>query len=96
MADQQPLQPSIAELGAKFGELLAQAYAQIITLEKQLTAHALTIQQLVKNEAALVDHIQKLEGEREGGRTTMSPAAHSIAMQGKETISATKKPLESG
>ncbi len=54
---------SIAELGAKFGEQLAQAYAQIITLEKQLTAQALAIQSMTKNEVRLQGHIQELEAK---------------------------------
>lgn len=59
----QPPQFGIAELGAKFGAQLGQAYAEIITMEKQLSAQALTVQQMTANEAALVDHIQVLEAE---------------------------------
>ncbi len=70
MTDQQSLtnqtqlpQFNITELGAKFGAQDAQLYGQIITFEKQLTAQALTIQAMTKNEAALVDRIQELEAE---------------------------------
>jgi predicted nucleic acid-binding Zn-ribbon protein len=63
MTDQQSKIPqfTIAEVGAKFGEQQAQAYAQIITLEKQLADHVLTIQSMTKNEARLQDHIEALE-----------------------------------
>lgn len=63
--NQQPRPPqfSIAELGAKFGAQLGQAYAEIITMEKQLSAQALTIQQMTTNEMTLIDHIQDLEAE---------------------------------
>ncbi len=63
MIDQQPPQFNIAELGAKFGAQQAQDYAQIITLEKQITAQTLTIQQMTKNEARLQGHIQELEAK---------------------------------
>ncbi len=65
MTDQQPHPPqfNIAELGAKFGAQEAQLYGQIITLEKQLTAQVLTIQQMTKNEARLQDHIEELEAK---------------------------------
>lgn len=62
MTNQQP--PfTIAELGAKFGPLLAQAYAEIITLEKQIAAQNVNIQLMTQDEAALVDRIQDLEAE---------------------------------
>ena len=63
MNQPQPPQFSIAELGARFGAQQAQAYAEIITLEKQIAAQALTIQAMTKNEASLVDRIQDLEAE---------------------------------
>lgn len=67
MTDQSQLpQFSIAELGARFGAQQAQDFAQIITLEKQVTAHIQTIQELTKNQAVLVDHIQQLEEELAG------------------------------
>lgn len=64
MTDQsQPPQFSIAELGARFGAQLAEAYALTITKDKQLAAQATTIQELVANEAKLVSHIQDLEAQ---------------------------------
>lgn len=49
---------SIAELGQKFGAQLAQAYAEIITLEKRLAERE-------RNEARLVGHIEDLKNEIE-------------------------------
>lgn len=63
MTDQQKTPFTIAELGAKFGPQLAQAYAEIITLEKQLQAHVLTIQQFTENEKMLLDKIDWLENK---------------------------------
>ncbi len=48
--NQQLPQFNITELGAKFGAQDAQLYGQIITFEKQITAQALTIQAMTKNE----------------------------------------------
>lgn len=93
MNQQQILSYSIAEIGAKFGVPLGHAYAEIITLEKQLTAHALTIQQMTANEATLVDHVQVLEAELAELKVTietlmadLSPEAEGIASAGSAII----------
>lgn len=97
MTTQQPQPPqfSIAELGAKFGAQLGQAYAEIITMEKQLSVQALTVQQMTANEAALVEHIQDLEAELDilkaddravADVSPMSEAAAEIALQAKKII----------
>lgn len=64
MTDQPQQAPfTIAELGARFGAQLGQVYADIIILEKQLSAQALNIQELTANESRLVDHIQAIEAQ---------------------------------
>lgn len=61
----QPQQPqfTIAELGARFGPPLAQAFSEIIVLEKAVQSFQSQIQAMTENVSALVDHIQDLEGE---------------------------------
>jgi chromosome segregation ATPase len=60
MTDQQP---TIAELGAKFGAQLSQAYAELITLEKQIAAQGQNIQKLAQSEARLQRQIETIEAE---------------------------------
>lgn len=65
MMPDQPQSPqfSIAELGAPFGSQLAEVYAEIITLKKQLTAQTLFIEKMTKNEERQQNLIQDLEAE---------------------------------
>lgn len=64
MTDQpHPPQFSIAELGARFGSQLSQTYAEIITLEKQLTAQTAIIEKMTKNEERQQNLIQDFEAE---------------------------------
>ncbi len=84
-------QPQITpdELAAKWSNLLNQAFIQIITLEKQLTAQAAFIQEMTVNETALVQNIQELEDkliELKSSSHTLSPAQREIAAQGSAII----------
>jgi septal ring factor EnvC (AmiA/AmiB activator) len=58
---QQQFQPTIAELGAKFGAQQAQAFSEMIALEKMIESQAEHIQDMTKNEMRLAEHIQDLE-----------------------------------
>lgn len=76
MTDQQPQPPpfTIAELGAKFGEPLGQAYAENIILGKQL--------QLQQSQILVLQaRIAELEAQQ-SSNGSMSPEAAAIAAEG--------------
>ncbi len=84
-------QPSITpdELSAKWSILLNQAFIQIITLEKQLAAQAVLIQEMTANEVALVQNLQALEdelAELKSSPHTLSQKSAEFAAQGSAII----------
>ena len=100
-------QPQITpdELSAKWSILLNQAFIQIITLEKQLAAQAVFIQEMTTSQVVLEDElallkseIHELQHELQKGQNALSSEATEIAAQGTEIIANEKEkatPIES-
>jgi len=61
MTDQPHIPYTVAELGAKFGEHQAQAFGELIMLEKTVASLHAQIEVMKQNEGALIDHIQEIE-----------------------------------
>jgi len=82
------------ELAAKWSNLLNQAFIQVISLEKQLAAQAIFIQEMTKNEVDLVENIQILEdelAELKNSPHSLSQEAAEIATEGSAIIAAGKE-----
>jgi cell division protein FtsB len=81
-------QPTIEDIGAKWGGLLNQAFVSIVALEKELKSAQAQIQEMTKNEARLIENIQDLEDELAARipSYTLSPEGAKIASEAREII----------
>jgi chromosome segregation ATPase len=92
---------TIAELGSKFGGLMAQGLSELIVLEKLVEGQQAQIQEITEDKANLQYQIHDLENELaqlkseiyklQRAQSTLSSEATEIAASGKKVIANEKE-----